>query len=136
MFNCSVGVSGNITQSAQLGSTSRMWRRTSSNRVNLVGRGISILLLANCTCRLDVLSVAWLPQMLTRNSLELNLKYPKFHKIPSILHKAVCYVHLLTISTLKYTPGPCIITSARVVSLRLMRLRAYFVMILEALLIE
>jgi len=74
--------------------------------------------------------------MLTRNYLELNLKYPKFHKIPSILHKAVWYVHLLTISTLKYTPGPCIITSAPVVSLRLMRLRAYFVMILEALLIE
>jgi len=34
------------------------------------------------------------PQMLISNSLRFSLKFPKFHKIPQILHKAVYYFHL------------------------------------------
>jgi len=30
-------------------------------------------------------------------------------KIPQILHKAACYIHL-TFTTLGYKPGPCLIT--------------------------
>jgi len=33
------------------------------------------------------------PQMLTRNSLKLSLKIPRFYKNSLDFHKAVCYFH-------------------------------------------